>query len=80
MTDKPAHLCLTCNLAEWHRTANGRRHPDGQGKCGWKPLHIPTAAVWKWDTHGAKQPRPIWGQIERLRHITVCETYQEKIP
>lgn len=26
-------LCATCEFAEWERTANGRRHPNGQGRC-----------------------------------------------
>jgi hypothetical protein len=28
-------VCSTCRFAEWRKTANGRRHPDGSGKCGY---------------------------------------------
>ena len=80
MTDKPAHLCLTCNLAEWHRTDNGRLHPNGEGKCGWKPIHIPTPAAWRWGNGSTKQPIPEWGWIDHrpYRPIAECETYEEK--
>lgn len=26
-------VCASCRFAEWKRTANGRRHPDGSGRC-----------------------------------------------
>ena len=77
MTDNPAHLCLTCNLAEWHRTANGRLY-DGAGKCGWRPIPIPTAAAWRWGSGESKQPIPEWGWIDRSRPYTNCETYEAK--
>lgn len=74
-----AHLCLTCKLAEWRKTATGRRHPSGVGKCGWKPAHIPTPAAWAWGISNNRQPAgPVWGQIERIPRapITECETYE----
>ena len=78
MSDKPAHLCLTCGLAEWHRIANGRLHPDGRGKCKWKPLRIPTATAYCWSRYDTSSPSPILGLIEILRPITECETYEAK--
>ena len=26
-------VCASCRFAEWKQTANGRRHPEGSGKC-----------------------------------------------
>ena len=77
------HLCLTCKLAEWHKTKDGRLHPDKQGRCGWKPPYIPTPAAWYWGTgYGSelRQPVPQWGHIARstLYPVTKCETYEGK--
>ena len=79
------HLCLTCKLAEWKRTENGRLHPNGQGKCRWKPAHIPTPKAWNWGwRHYTEltQPVPRWGEIDRRPRanylITECETYEAK--
>lgn len=80
----PAHLCLTCTRADWHKTAAGRLHPDGQGKCVWTPPHIPTPAAWNWG-HGfgttRRQPIPEWGSIERktLWPVAECETYERRV-
>lgn len=27
--------CVGCKHANWRKTAIGRKHPDGSGKCGW---------------------------------------------
>lgn len=72
------HMCLTCKLAEWKKTVSGRLHPDGSGRCRWKPGHIPTPASWRWDTWRGKQPVPAGGRIERRpsKPITECETYE----
>lgn len=79
MTD--THLCLTCKLADWKRTAAGRIHPNGQGKCAWTPPYIPTPAAWAWNatwSRKGRQPVPEWGQIDRRPRstITECETYE----
>lgn len=29
------HPCTDCRFAEWKRTAAGRLHPSGSGKCTW---------------------------------------------
>jgi hypothetical protein len=74
-----AHLCLTCKLAEWNKTAAGRLHPNGEGMCRWKPAHIPTPRAWKWAWgDDLPQPKPFWGQIDRKpeKSITECETYE----
>lgn len=77
----PAHLCLTCKLADWKKTASGRRHPDGSGHCAWKPPHIPTPAAWNWGSgfgSERRQPVPQWGHIERstMWPVLECETYK----
>ena len=82
MTD--THLCLTCKRAVWATTANGRRHPNGQGKCDWTPPYIPTPMAWSWNiskgTGCVAQPKPTWGWIKRnpLKAITKCETWEAK--
>ena len=36
MTKKKQSVCVGCNHASWDKTASGRRHPDGGGKCLWR--------------------------------------------
>lgn len=82
MSDHPAsHLCLTCKLAQWKKTTNGRLHPGGDGKCRWKPPHIPTPESWHWGgwSVAARQPTPLGGGYIMRRPekpITECETYE----
>ena len=78
MSDKPAHLCLTCRLAEWRKTEDGRLHRDGEGKCKWKPIHIPTATAYCWSRYDTSCPDPTLGWIYRFIPITDCETYEAK--
>ena len=33
MSEGVVSLCATCKFAEWDKTANGRRHPNGNGRC-----------------------------------------------
>lgn len=78
MTDA-THLCLTCKLAEWKRTITGRLHPSGDGKCGWKPPHIPIPAAMYWIGRQLDgSPSPTGGYINRtmVDTITECETYE----
>ena len=81
MADNP-HLCRTCERAEWETTKIGRRHPDGRGKCIWKPPHVPTPRAWAWGWHGSRQPIPDDGNILwnpwANPVVTVCELYQPK--
>jgi hypothetical protein len=78
MSDAPKNLCLSCNLAKWDKTANGRVHPSGKGTCGWKPPHILTPAAWRWEDYDRRQPSPMGGYIFRKddRPVVECETYQ----
>jgi len=46
MSDKGVlSVCATCRHAEWKKTANGRRHPDGSGRCGYE---FPNSPLPKW--------------------------------
>jgi hypothetical protein len=72
-----SHLCQTCKLAEWDKTANGRRHPNGQGKCGWTVPYIPTPAAFKWGFYGDRtQPMAYGGRIEWRYPVEKCEIYE----
>jgi hypothetical protein len=57
-------ICDGCKYADWHRTSNGRLHPDRQGRCTYKipEIIIPAAFHWMWDD---RPPRPSGGGIER---------------
>lgn len=35
MSAKKASVCVGCDYASWDKTATGRRHPEGGGKCTW---------------------------------------------
>lgn len=80
MTKKPAHQCLTCNLAEWKKTPAGKMHRDG-GLCQWKLPHIPKSVVFGWSSWqvGLAAP-PIYGTGRIARRpfapTTNCETYE----
>ena len=83
MSVKPAHLCLTCNLAEWRKTEAGRLHPDGIGQCQWRLPHVPKSAVSWWSVGFYTKGEPSLygsGRIDRrpLNPITDCETYKAK--
>lgn len=84
MPNTPEHLCLTCGMVNWNKTANGRVHPNGQGRCAWTPPYIPTPAAWNWGVgfgESKRQPRAGWSHIERKPRtpITECETYGVKV-
>jgi hypothetical protein len=67
--------CTHCKYADWKRTAAGRLHPDGSGKCTfpWKMPPLPAAFYWL----GAGQATPYGGFIERKReHKEHCPHYQ----
>jgi hypothetical protein len=81
MTDIAQHLCLTCKLAGWAKTASGRLRPHGQGRCNWEMPHIPTPAAYWWSEFDRKRPiKAFGGYIERRPHkpITKCECYKER--
>jgi hypothetical protein len=38
-------LCASCRHAEWDKAANGRRHPNGSGRC---LFQLPDSPLPKW--------------------------------
>ena len=40
--------CRDCKYALWQKTASGRRHPKGEGQCGYTPKlpTLPSAFHW----------------------------------
>ena len=46
-------LCASCRHAEWDKTANGRRHPNGDGQCRYVPLDapLPKCRTFLWGRH-----------------------------
>ena len=61
--------CVGCRYAAWQKTASGRLHPNGQGKCERLKLHpidmrIPAAFYWV-----GPAPAPSGGHIERRRAL-----------
>jgi hypothetical protein len=55
VTDNVYSPCESCRFAKWQRTANGRRHPSGDGRCTWAPpdAPLPLCVVGSWQTRGA---------------------------
>lgn len=58
-----ANPCLSCRLADWKRTASGRLHPSGDGRCRWKMPEITLPKAFYYSSSGV--PRPYGGHISR---------------
>lgn len=75
--------CKGCRWAEWKRTAAGKLHPDGYGKCAF-PLKIPklpTAFYWSGYGAGLGTPPISGGVIERHRELRdQCPCYAPEQP
>ena len=71
-----ANPCMTCALADWKRTAAGRLHPDGSGKCLWRmpTITLPKSRYYLGFRENAI-PQPHGGGIERNDDRS-CLTYQ----
>lgn len=72
--------CLTCKFANWRKTATGRLHPGGDGRCGWKmpAIAIPKAFYYS-STRDGSVPAPSGGgYIERkdATRTAGCPTYE----
>jgi hypothetical protein len=59
--------CTNCKWAEWKRTANGRLHPSGEGRCAFPYKVPPLPAAFGWI--GRLTPVPSGGHIERKREL-----------
>ena len=70
--------CKGCKWAEWNRTASGRLHPNGGGRCTFQvkiPV-LPQAFYWI-----GGEPRPMGGQINRKEeHKDHCAYYAPETP
>jgi hypothetical protein len=67
--------CTDCKYADWQRTATGRLHPSGDGKCTYKVEipQLPACRVW------LCPPSASYPFINRHRELKDhCPCYQEK--
>jgi hypothetical protein len=76
--------CTECKFAEWKRTAAGRLHPSGEGRCRWKYESKPIAAAYYWTTYNQKHPTPYGGSIHRkaakeLARTRNCPVFQKEV-
>ncbi len=55
--------CKDCKYALWNRTAAGKLHPSGEGRCNyqWKMPELPVAFHW------ISRTTPSGGAIQRKR-------------
>lgn len=59
--------CLHCKYAKWDRTAAGKLHPSGDGRCTfpYKVPPLPQALYWT----GVGAPRPNGWHINRKEEL-----------
>lgn len=71
--------CDRCKYAEWARTAAGKLHPSGDGKCIY-PVKLPALpASMQWQGDFGRIPHPCGGSINRRKELGEhCATYQRK--
>ncbi len=73
--------CKNCALAQWQKTTNGKRHPNGSGQCLWKIQRIPVAAAFGSQSFQYKRideiPQPQGGYIDYKEPYINCPTFQE---
>lgn len=65
--------CTKCIYAQWKRTKNGRLHPSGDGRCGYKYAvpPLPVAMYWILGV-----PNPSGGHINRHKGcLSECPYY-----
>jgi len=74
-------ICFDCKFSEWNKTANGRLHPNGLGKCVWKKVVAFAASVPEYQ----KDAADIVLQSKHFRFIQrgtdghkTCPTYVRK--
>jgi hypothetical protein len=68
--------CNGCAYAEWERTASGRLHPSGVGKCTYKVALPELPSCMSWRSCFGDEIKPIRHAIERHRELlTDCKFY-----
>lgn len=67
--------CKGCRHAEWKRTANGKLHPDGSGKCiyEWRMPPLPACKSW-WSF-----PFALTTSIDRKKDLLIhCPCWEQE--
>jgi len=59
------NACTSCRFAEWKRTATGRLHPSGDGRCRWQMPEFALPKSMYWIGFGKGGPKPSGGHISR---------------
>jgi hypothetical protein len=69
--------CTTCAFANWQRTAAGKLHPSGDGRCTWKMPGVAISKAFYWIGFGGgdSMPTPSGGHISRRSPHADCPTY-----
>ena len=80
--------CLTCRFAEWKRTASGKLHPDGSGRCRWEmpKIALPKAFYYV-GSRDRGAPQTSGGRIERRADFdyerkafeATCPAYEDEL-
>ena len=68
--------CIGCVHAEWNKTANGRLHPSGDGRCKYPYVLPPLPASMYWISF---ERTPSGGWISRKEKAQDC-AYREVKP
>lgn len=60
--------CLRCKYADWDKTAAGKLHPSGHGRCKypWKQTPLPASMYWI----GRIAETPCGGHISRKKEFS----------
>jgi hypothetical protein len=72
--------CRTCAFADWRKTSNGRRHPEGSGKCLYQFPEIPLPLWVHLPSFGQAIDRTVRGFITGTRSIWWSPVTQEHCP
>ena len=71
------HQCMTCQFANWRKTASGKMHPTGEGKCTYALSEMIIPASYYWIGFREKGPMPSGGRIDRRAPFSRrCPTYK----
>lgn len=71
--------CLSCRWAEWGKTKNGRRHPSGEGRCGFDlaSIVVKVPVAHKWRLHALLNSGTV-GVISRKEPFVQCEAWEQE--